>query len=91
MKMDFYLTTISSPFSAFPDHLLGMNVIISFHEGMKAAVLSDGDFSDPFDVCNGTKQGCVMPPVLFALFFSVRLPHAFSECDACRSPIPISH
>ena len=63
-----------------PDNML--NVIISFHEGMKASVLSDGDFSDPFDVSNGTKQGCVMAPVLFALFFSVMLLHAFSECDA---------
>ena len=31
-----------------PDKIL--NIIISFHEGMKAAVVSDGEFSDSFDV-----------------------------------------
>lgn len=40
-----------------PDKIL--NVIISFHEGMKAAVVSDGEFSDSFNVTNGTKQGVV--------------------------------
>ena len=58
-----------------------LNVIISFHEGMKAAVVSDGEFSDSFDVTNGTKQGCVMAPVLFALFFSVMLKYAFGDVD----------
>ena len=62
-----------------PDKML--NVIISFHEGMKASVLSDGVFSDSFDVSNGTKQGCVMAPILFALFFSVMLGHAFGDCN----------
>ena len=36
-----------------PDKML--NIIISFHKGMKAAVVSDGEFSDSFDVTNGTK------------------------------------
>ena len=59
-----------------PDSML--NVIISFHKGMKASVLSDGEFSESFGVTNGTKQGCVVAPVLFALFFSVMLQHAFN-------------
>ena len=62
-----------------PENML--SVIISFHEGMKASVVSDGMMSDPFDVTNGTKQGCVMAPVLFALFFSLMLKHAFSDLD----------
>ena len=62
-----------------PENML--QVIVSFHEGMKANVVSDGDLSDPFDVTNGTKQGCVMAPVLFALYFSVMLKHAFAEAE----------
>ena len=48
---------------------------------MKAAVVSDGEFSDSFDVTNGTKQDCVMAPVLFARFFSVMLKYAFGDVD----------
>ena len=54
-----------------------LNIIISFHEGMKAVVKHDGSISDPFTVENGTKQGCVLAPLLFALFFSVMLVRAF--------------
>ena len=62
-----------------PDKML--TVIISFHYVMKAAVLSDREISDSFDVKNGTKQGCVMAPVLFALIFSVMLQHAYGDDD----------
>ena len=62
-----------------PDEML--NIIISFHQGMKGVVVSDGELSEPFDVSNGTKQGCVMAPVLFALFFSVMLQYAYSDVD----------
>ncbi|CAI9734599.1 Hypothetical predicted protein [Octopus vulgaris] len=54
-----------------PDKML--NVIIFFHEEMKAAVMSGGEPSASFDVTNGKKQSCVMAPVLFALYFSVML------------------
>ena len=56
-----------------------LNVIVSFHEGMCASVRSNGQQSDCFSVTNGTKQGCVLAPVLFALFFSVMLEHAFRD------------
>ena len=62
-----------------PDNML--NVIISFHDGMRASVVSNGESSDPFNVANVTKQGCVMAPVLFALFFSVMLKYAFADVD----------
>ena len=62
-----------------PDNML--NIIISFHQGMKASVLSDGQSSDPFDVTNGTKQGCVMAPVLFALYFSLMLKYAYGDLE----------
>ena len=55
------------------------NVIISFHEGMKAQVVIDGVTSDTFDVTNGTKQGCVLAPLLFAIYFAVVLSYAFPD------------
>jgi hypothetical protein len=63
-----------------PDSML--KVIISFHEGMRASVGSNGETSDSFNVTNGTKQGCVMAPVLFALFFSVMLKYAFADVES---------
>ena len=33
-----------------------------FHDGMLARVQNDGEFSDPFHVTNGVKQGCVLAP-----------------------------
>ena len=58
-----------------------LNVICSFHEGMKAFVSAGGKNSETFSVSSGTKQGCVLAPVLFALFFSVMLQCAFSDCE----------
>ena len=55
-----------------------LNIIISFHEGMKATVVSDGEFSDSFAVANGTKRGCILGPVLFAVLFSAMLKYAFN-------------
>ena len=55
------------------------NIIISLHEGMKAQVVIDGTTSDTFDVTNGTKQGCVLAPLLFAIFFAAMLNYAFPD------------
>ena len=51
-------------------------VIRSFHEGMMAQVNLSGKLSHAFLVSNGTKQGCVLAPILFALYFAVMLIYA---------------
>jgi len=59
-----------------------VNIISSFHEGMRAAVIENGEMSSDFDVTNGTKQGCVLPPLLFTIFFAMMLQVAFQDCEA---------
>ena len=52
------------------------------HDGMQACVQNDGEYSEPFPVTNGVKQGCVMAPTLFSLTFSAMLTDAFQDVDA---------
>ena len=59
-----------------------INIIRSFHEGMRAAVVENGEMSPDFDVTNGTKQGCVLAPLLFIIFFAMMLRVAFQDCEA---------
>ena len=56
-------------------------IIRSFHEGMQASVREGVDKSTPFDVTSGTKQGCVLAPTLFSIFFSLMLRVAFKDSD----------
>ena len=39
----------------------------------------DGATSDPFNILSGVKQGCVLAPTLFGIFFATLLKHAFGE------------
>ena len=52
-----------------------------FHDGMLARVQNDGEFSDPFPVTNGVKQGYVLPSTMFSLMFSAMLTDAFQDGD----------
>ena len=50
-----------------------VDVIRSFHDAMMARVQDQGTQSDAFIVSNGTKQGCMMAPMLFSIMFSFML------------------
>ncbi|XP_069166804.1 uncharacterized protein [Procambarus clarkii] len=56
-----------------------LSIIRSFHENMVAIMVFDGLTSDAFDIRSGVKQGCVLAPTLFGIFFAVLLQHAFGS------------
>ena len=59
-------------------------IMRQFHDGMLARVKNDGEdgeFSDPFPVTNGVKQGCVLAPTLLSMMFSAMLTAAFQDGD----------
>ena len=55
---------------------------------MQARVQNDGEFSEPFEVTNEVKQGCVMAPTLFSMMFFTMLMDAFQDSD---TGLPIRH
>ena len=58
-----------------------LSLIVSFHEDMQGTVQFDGTNSDPFSIKNGVKQGCVLAPTLFGIFFSLLLKYAFDDSE----------
>jgi len=46
---------------------------------MRARVIEGGEKSIEFDVLKGTKQGCMLAPMLFSIFFSTMLLVAFKD------------
>ena len=46
-------------------------IVRSFHDGMEASVLAAGGETEPIQVGNGLRQGCIMAPVLFNLYLTL--------------------
>ena len=63
-------------------------MVQQFHDWIFARVQNDGEFSDPFPVTNGVKQGCVLASTLFSVIFSAMLTDAFQDGD---NDIPIRY
>ena len=62
-----------------PDHFVSM--IRYFHDGMEAWVNIGGDMAGPIPVENGVKQGDILAPTLFSLYFAAVFTHAFAEVN----------
>ena len=56
-----------------------ITVVRQFIDGMLARVQNDGEFSDPFPVKNGLKQGCVLASTLLSIMFSAMFTDAFQD------------
>uniref|UniRef100_A0A2H1WXI8 SFRICE_041042 n=1 Tax=Spodoptera frugiperda TaxID=7108 RepID=A0A2H1WXI8_SPOFR len=48
---------------------------------MKAQVRHENELSTEIDISSGVKQGCVMAPTLFAIYFSIVLRDALQYCS----------
>ena len=57
------------------------SMIASFHTDTKGTVQFNGSSSEPFEIRSGVKQGCVLAPTLFGIFFGLLLKHAFDTTE----------
>ena len=55
------------------------SLIESFHTDTKGTVQCNDITSEPFDIHSGVKQGCVLAPTLFGIFFALLLKHGFGS------------
>ncbi len=57
-----------------------VSLLRSLHEGMKAEVTMDEQVTPEFEVCNGLRQGCVIVPALFNLYFNLVISQWREKC-----------
>ena len=58
-----------------------LSVVRSLHDGMKAEVTVDGQVAPDFEVSNGLRQGCVIAPTLFNLYFGLFIEQWRVKCS----------
>ena len=58
-----------------------LTVIRSLHDGMQAEVTVNGQVAPKFEVCNGLRQGCVIAPTLFNLYFTLVMEQWRGKCS----------
>ena len=58
-----------------------LNMVIQLHEDQHGQIRLNNDLSEPFPITNGVKQGCVLAPTLFSMFFSMMLKQATDDLE----------
>ena len=56
-------------------------MVIRLHENQFTQVRNNNDLSEPFKIKNGMKQGCVLAPILYTVFFSMMLQQVTKDLD----------
>ncbi|GFS13568.1 RNA-directed DNA polymerase from mobile element jockey-like protein [Elysia marginata] len=56
-----------------------LQMVIQLHQNQQGHVRLNGDVSEPFPISNGVKQGCVLAPTLFSIFFSKMIEQATED------------
>jgi hypothetical protein len=56
-----------------------LSIIESFHSGTKGTINFGGASSEECKIKSGVKQGCVLSPTLFGIYFSMLLKHAIRD------------
>ncbi|XP_047496567.1 uncharacterized protein LOC125044159 [Penaeus chinensis] len=64
-----------------PLYLAFIDLTKAFDFDMCGTVQFDRSCSEPFQIRNVVKQGCVLAPTLFGIFFSLLLSYAFRKSD----------
>ena len=59
-----------------------VNLIRSMHSGMEAFLRLDTDTTDKCKILNGLRQGCVLAPALFNLFYRSSVPRSLPRPPA---------
>ena len=58
-----------------------LSMVNQLHDDQRGQVRLNGDLSEPFVISNGVKQGCVLTPTLFSIFFSMMLRQATEDLN----------
>ena len=56
-----------------------LSIISSFHENTHSTISFNCTSYQTFKITSGVKQGCVLAPTLFGIFFSTLLQYAFQD------------
>ena len=56
-----------------------MEMVMKLHENQSGQIRLNGELSKPFPISNGVKQGCVLAPTLFSIFFSMMLKQVIED------------
>ena len=56
-----------------------LSMVMQLHEDQRGQVRNSNDLSEPFTIINGVKQGCVLAPTLFTIFFRMMLQRATED------------
>ena len=58
-----------------------LNMVNRLHEGQRGQIRLEGDLSESFPNSNGVKQGFVLAPTLFSIFFSMMLKQVNEDLE----------